>query len=289
MYNSDQQIHNPSHYYRFYVKIKDKAATEYKHPTTKETFIEGRVGAEYSLVFINNTHERVLVVPSVDGLCTLDGTPAGPNSRGYVVNPRGSVEIPGWTLDASKVAAFQFGESGKGKTYAEALNNAGYSVSTANQGVIGVMVFREAYTTHYFGGYIDRNGIWHTYSDKGYSPAPDSTGYYERARGISISSGVTYSLNSTSAASLSSAATLGQNSISSSLADAAMPVSASLGTQQGRDVDFKTTTTTFNRMTAPYWTGIIQYDSLDNLRKRGVIVETAFNRAFPAAACPDLR
>lgn len=125
-----------SHQYSVRVIVNDKTdADEYYH-TDGNTYIEARQGSEYSLELQNNTPERVLMIPAIDGLSTIDGQPAGINSPGYVLSAFEKQIVTGWLKDATQVARFVFWD--KDNSYA---NQTGRG--TANTGVIGALIFRE--------------------------------------------------------------------------------------------------------------------------------------------------
>jgi hypothetical protein len=102
------------------------------------TYVESREGQKFTLKIRNNSARRVLAVPSIDGLSTLDGEIATPQSRGYIVPAYSSVEIKGWRTSLEDVNDFVFERKESGKTYAAGTNN-----DTANCGVIAVMIFGE--------------------------------------------------------------------------------------------------------------------------------------------------
>jgi hypothetical protein len=106
------------------------------------TYIESRDGQKFTIKFRNNRAHRVLIVPSIDGLSVLEGTPATPQSRGYIVPAYSSVEIKGWRTSLEDINEFVFERKDSGKTYAEGTGN-----DTANCGVIGVKVFDEKLKT----------------------------------------------------------------------------------------------------------------------------------------------
>ena len=98
-------------------------------------YVPGAPGAKYSLLVANKTGERVLAVVSVDGVNVITGEAANPAQSGYVLDPRGSVDIAGWRKSMSEVAAFYF--TPLPDSYAARTGR------PANVGVIGVAVFRE--------------------------------------------------------------------------------------------------------------------------------------------------
>jgi hypothetical protein len=102
------------------------------------TYVESREGQKFTLKIKNNSASRVLAVPSLDGLSTLDGEPATPHSRGYIIPAYTSVEIKGWRTSLEDINDFVFEKKESGKTYAEGTGN-----ETTNCGVIAVKVFEE--------------------------------------------------------------------------------------------------------------------------------------------------
>lgn len=248
------------------VLVNGTPAKEYFHPKFKEdVYIEGRKGSEYTLRFHNTTSKRVLVIPSIDGLSVMDGKPAGPSSRGYVVSGYGSIDIPGWWIDALNARKFEFRPSGASdnKTYVEALKDVGFAVDTSNQGYIGFMVFEEQVIYH---------TTWNTLSAG--SPVYDNnakqTGvFYRSAVGMSYGSAQTMNLNAT---------------MDSYTPDSNMIMgSANLGTGMGAQTSFATTEVQFTRSNAAPTLLVIQYNTLEALRAKGVLVDDTNpkKKAFP--------
>ncbi|HUS31327.1 MAG TPA: hypothetical protein VMZ53_22605, partial [Kofleriaceae bacterium] len=73
------------------------------------TLIMGEDGAHYRIVVRNATTARFEIVASVDGLDVIDGKPADPNRRGYIVDPHDTLVIDGFRTSDANVAAFRFG------------------------------------------------------------------------------------------------------------------------------------------------------------------------------------
>ena len=71
-------------------------------------YVVGRAGQRYNIQISNRTDGRYEVVASVDGLDVIDGRPASPGKRGYIVPPRGSLTIDGFRTSDDSVAAFRF-------------------------------------------------------------------------------------------------------------------------------------------------------------------------------------
>ncbi|MEJ7600622.1 MAG: hypothetical protein WKG01_22130 [Kofleriaceae bacterium] len=97
--------------------------------------IVGNDGERYKIVVRNGTTARFEVVASVDGLDVIDGKPADPDRRGYIVDPRGTLVIDGFRTSDASVAAFRFGKV--------ADSYAAQTSGDRNVGVIGLAVFAE--------------------------------------------------------------------------------------------------------------------------------------------------
>ncbi len=97
--------------------------------------IVGEDGGRYRIVVRNGTTARFEIVASVDGLDVIDGKPADPNRRGYIVDPHGVLVIDGFRTSDSAVAAFRFGKV--------ADSYAAQTSGDRNVGVVGIAVFSE--------------------------------------------------------------------------------------------------------------------------------------------------
>ncbi|KAB2897601.1 MAG: hypothetical protein F9K40_12610 [Kofleriaceae bacterium] len=97
--------------------------------------VVGADGDRYRLVVRNATSARFEVVASVDGLDVIDGQPASPERRGYIVDPYGVLVIDGFRQTESEVAAFRFGKV--------AASYAARTSGDANVGVVGIAIFAE--------------------------------------------------------------------------------------------------------------------------------------------------
>lgn len=260
----------------FEVLVKGRPITEYRH--RGQIFIEGREGSEFEVLIRNRTGRRIEAVVSVDGLSVLDGKDAGPESTGYLVDAHGSVSIPGWTLDNSRVAKFEF--SGKEGSYAAAATG-----SARNTGVIGLMAFNEGiairtpryYSKGYFGSVVggDQNGDWSGQSDRwndfqigstlrGADLTTGASMFDARARGIAPA----YEVNTVISQSVG---------IASNHAES-VPLNAvalnNLGTGFGEAADFQTTQVSFQRgdMQAMM---VLHYDNARGLKARGIDLRLA--------------
>jgi hypothetical protein len=99
------------------------------------TLIVGEDGARYRIVVRNATAARFEIVASVDGLDVIDGQPADPDRRGYLVDPYGVLTIAGFRTSDDAVAAFRFG--------AVADSYAAQTAGDRNVGVVGMAIFTE--------------------------------------------------------------------------------------------------------------------------------------------------
>ncbi len=97
--------------------------------------VVGNDGDRYRIVVRNGTTARFEVVASVDGLDVIDGNPADPNRRGYIIDPHGVLVIDGFRTSDSSVAAFRFGKV--------ADSYAAQTSGDRNVGVVGFAIFAE--------------------------------------------------------------------------------------------------------------------------------------------------
>jgi hypothetical protein len=116
------------------VLVSDRPVREYGHQN--RTYVEGRRGSKFTLRLRNHSAQRVLAVPSIDGLSCLDGQPATALSKGYVVAAYGAVEIRGWKYSLRESGEFVF-------TDRAAKSFAAQTHGDQNCGVIAVKVFGE--------------------------------------------------------------------------------------------------------------------------------------------------
>ncbi|NVB85470.1 MAG: hypothetical protein HOV81_44305 [Kofleriaceae bacterium] len=99
------------------------------------TLIMGSDGDRYKIIVRNATTARFEVVASVDGLDVIDGKPADPNRRGYIVDPHDTLVIDGFRTSDSSVAAFRFGRVAE--------SYAAQTSGDRNVGVVGLAIFAE--------------------------------------------------------------------------------------------------------------------------------------------------
>jgi len=105
------------------------------YPHRGRLHVPGDPGLPYTVELINRTPERLLVVPSIDGVNVVTGETASPSQSGYVLHPHQRTEIRGWRKSLAESAEFYF----------TALPDS-YAARTGRPfdvGVIGAAVFRE--------------------------------------------------------------------------------------------------------------------------------------------------
>ena len=71
-------------------------------------YVVGKPGNEYQLSLRNRAGDDVLAIVSVDGVNVITGQSASPQQSGYVLAPRGGIDILGWRKNLSETAAFYF-------------------------------------------------------------------------------------------------------------------------------------------------------------------------------------
>jgi hypothetical protein len=101
-------------------------------------YVVGKAGNEYRIAVRSRLREDLLAVVSVDGVNVVTGQTADPSQSGYVISPRGRLDIQGWRRSLHQTAAFYF------TSLADA-----YAARTGrpdNVGVIGVALFRKRHT-----------------------------------------------------------------------------------------------------------------------------------------------
>lgn len=116
-----------------YDRTADQALPVYWHDG--ERFVAGEPGHEYEIRIRNREYSRVLAATSVDGVNVITGRTAAPDQSGYVIDPRGRLEIDGWRKNMNEVAAFYF--TSLPDSYAARTGR------PDNVGVIGIALFRE--------------------------------------------------------------------------------------------------------------------------------------------------
>lgn len=251
---------------------RDGSATAREYAASDgDTYIEGREGSAFRILVRNRTGGRVCVLPSVDGLSVMDGSPAGDSSGGYVLEAGGRVEIPGWRRGKDAVARFEFSDvkDGVDGSYVAKLGG-----EAAHKGVIGLTVVAERprvrparpYRTDEI-DFLDRIG--------------------ERRKGRMTLSASSSSLSASSATSgMSGVLRSSAHEDTSSLEASAQ----SLGTAYGREERFETSRSDFVRGDVMFRMALF-YDDERGLKRRGIDVRRPLRakpNPFPAneTGCP---
>jgi len=123
---------NPSHI-DVDVVVNGRSLSKIRHQD--RAYVVADKGAKWVLRVRNRTRRRILVVATVDGLSVMDGKEGSYSSPGYILEGYSKIDIPGFRLNDSEVAAFRFG--GKEGSYAARMGK------PTNVGVIGVAAFEE--------------------------------------------------------------------------------------------------------------------------------------------------
>jgi hypothetical protein len=239
-----------------------KRALEYVAPD-KDTYIEGREGTPFKIVIENRSGRRVAVIPSVDGLSVMDGRKASDASGGYVLEPNGRVEVPGWSRGSEKVARFEFSglKDGQDATYV-ALSGG----DLEHKGVIGVTVLEERRRR------VD----------------PMKGGLAFRSMGLSASQAGRVTLSASSASA--SSATMRSPSIHEDTSFADDAPEQTLGTAYGEEAEFRTVRSDFVRGEMLTRLALF-YDDERGLKRRGIDTKRPIKakpNPFPGndAGCP---
>lgn len=115
------------------VLVNGRACKEYAQGG--RTYVEAKKGSTFTIKFRNNSSERVLFVPTVDGLSVMNGKDGSYKSSGYIVRAHSSVNVDGWRKTDKDVAEFYF--TNPEDSYRKRMKKG------SNLGTIGVAVFKE--------------------------------------------------------------------------------------------------------------------------------------------------
>lgn len=254
---------------------RDTGATLPVHYAQGEYWVAGRPGARYAITVRNRLGERVLAVPSVDGVNVLSGETAAWDQGGYVFSPYERYQITGWRKSNSEVAAFEF--SHIANSYAARTGRPGHV------GVIGVALFREQPPVP------SPAVVPEPYSQRrdGSNGSANSLGRLREEPAPALPSAQSAPAPAAAAPSPASEAESSARSMSADSAAKAAPMpSAKLGTAHGQRETSVVSHTTFTRLQLrPNEIISIRYDSRENLIAAGVIREPIARppvpRAFP--------
>ncbi len=125
--------------YEMEILINGRSVKEYFHD--HKTYIEGRKGSVFSINLRNNSSEKALFIPTVDGLSVMNGKDGSFDSRGYILDAYSSMKIDGWRLSNDEVAEFYFSSVADSYRHRKGKGN--------SVGSIAVVVFREKEKEHF--------------------------------------------------------------------------------------------------------------------------------------------
>jgi hypothetical protein len=254
-----------------------------------EYWVAGTPGNKYAIEINNKQAARVLAVTSVDGVNVVTGQTASLVQSGYVFSAWQNYEITGWRKSDSAVAAFEFTASPN--SYAEQTGR------PRDVGVIGVAIFKEKVIE------LSRD---HSYSSSKHSsshrPSAQSSAAEQSAASATPapapqSARASASTGAPDAGSAKESKSAGARAEaapdqsqeksanrSSSLAGAASPPAAKLGTGHGERENSQVSRTAFERASdQPAEIIRIRYDNYSNLVAMGVIQP---NRSSPRRPDP---
>jgi hypothetical protein len=119
-----------------YDRTEGRRLQVYRHQG--RAYVVGKPGNEYQVSLRNRAGDDVLAIVSVDGVNVITGQSASPGQSGYVLAPRGGMDILGWRKSMAETAAFYF--TPLPDSYAARTGR------PDDVGVIGVALFRKKYT-----------------------------------------------------------------------------------------------------------------------------------------------
>ncbi|WP_422849407.1 hypothetical protein ACOYR4_09880 [Acidovorax sp. M14] len=251
---------------------RDTGATLPVHYAQGEYWVAGRPGARYAITVRNRLDERVLAVPSVDGVNVLSGETAAWDQGGYVFSPYERYQITGWRKSNSEVAAFEF--SHIANSYAARTGR------PAHVGVIGVALFREQPPVP------SPAVVPEPYSQRrdGSHGSANSLGRLREEPAPALPSAQSAPAPAAAPSPASEAESSARSMSADSAAKAAPMPSAKLGTAHGQRETSVVSHTTFTRLQLrPNEIISIRYDSRENLIAAGVIREPIARPPVPSA------
>src|SRR5262245_5388570 len=89
-----------------YDRTEGKRLQVYRHQG--RAYVVGKPGNEYQVSLRNRAGDDVLAIVSVDGVNVITGQTATPQQSGYILGPRGGLDIQGWRKNMAETAAFYF-------------------------------------------------------------------------------------------------------------------------------------------------------------------------------------
>lgn len=235
--------------------------------------VAGESGQRYKLRLRNTTHDRLEVVLTVDGRDIISGEVGSKDNRGYILKPLETFDIEGWRTSDAHVAAFRFGAD-KDKAYSTQMGTG------QHLGVIGLAVYREKAAPVF----VPRTpvqpfgGPWPSYDPH--------IRWTSNTSDMSSGGGGVYGAS----VSVSTCSAKGRGGVlrSVSLNSVEAPrEDVQLGTEFGEEISSSVTSTSFTRRSKdPSQTLTVEYDTVSNLRAKGVPIDRAISSASGPSAFP---
>lgn len=246
------------------ILVNGSPITEYTKDGNR--YIEGRKESNYTLRVKNHSWEKVLIVPSVDGISVMDGKIAGSQSSGYVLSPGQSYDIEGWRTDLNNVRKFEFVKHSK--SYAEKTEQGG------NLGVIGLLCFKEkpksVQEIHHYYWYNYYNLPKYRWGSHQWDSISDT--YLKRCYDNKDTGHQNYTMNCS-------------DSFTPDLLD-----KAQIGTVMGQKVESKVQEVDFKRQAIPFADLRIYYFERKQLEQMGIFKKelNTLPEAFPSRFCKEV-
>ena len=145
--------------YGFRVEIvSDSDGVKPENLRNGRPFVTAAKGERYSVRLYNPLPVRVAVNLTVDGLNSISGKPSGiSDGQKWMIEPYGSVTIPGWQVSDGDARRFFF--TNKPKSYAKWMGDRTGLDLSANCGVIGAAYF---WNQAELDGYYDQHPLYRT-------------------------------------------------------------------------------------------------------------------------------
>lgn len=238
-------------------------------------YVEGKRGSNFTIKLRNNTSKRVLAVLTVDGLSAIDGKDGSFDGNGYILDAWSSIKVPGWRLNNSEVASFEFTDGEE--------SYAGRKGKIRNIGVIGCAFYYEK----------ERN-VWPTYimcdhgkhcgcprNDLGlwWNGTTTTTTASSYPSGGSTVTMKNFNVGDSIPTAMSMSA---QASSNNSYYSSSAPAKQSLGTGFGDKATHRVTTSSFERANEiPNEILTVYYDTRQGLQNRGINLDYTPEIASP--------
>ncbi len=253
------------------VLINGVPVKEYGHKGI--SYIEGRTNTEFTLRIKNNSPNRILAIPSIDGLSVMDGEDASSKSSGYIISAYSSYEIKGWRTSLKEVSKFVFAKKGNSLS-----NQTGHG--TKECGVIGCVIFGETPKLTYT---VYTNSSWPDMFKRGLT----NPGFYDNTYDVYSSN---MSLNSKSLKNTVPFDISTTRCSYNSVTPTSIPINDTpnfkLGTDYGESMDDKVVESDFDKGSL-LCTFELHYTTKYELEQIGIDIEKKNNKVYIPSAFSD--